>query len=235
MNNIVINENGISLSVEPGNTLDNLVSSFQQAVAQLTLQGSVEITNGEVEQIGSQLRIRRFSEDYYAISGYQMPDPSNSPVARKLAEIQRHPPEEFLGSGVTNLIFQHGNRKDVGFNGITVEALLMICKDRLEQFQQGQYACIENARAIECIEQTLDALNARVERRLREGAYDTQQAEAKVTLRLLPLDGESEDVFDYTVAANQLVDTVNGKVEVSTLGHGDRIYLGPKHRLYEVL
>lgn len=72
------------------------------------------------------------------------------------------------------LIFQDGPVKEVGgYNGITVESLLCVIKDRLESFQTTPYACSENAEALEGIVKALEALNKRTARRVAEGVEGT--------------------------------------------------------------
>lgn len=53
---------------------------------------------------------------------------------------------------------------ELGVNGVTMEALLAICIDRLECFQKGPYPCRENALALTKIEEALLWLHRRTER-----------------------------------------------------------------------
>lgn len=66
--------------------------------------------------------------------------------------------------------FQHGPINEVGPNGITMEALLAVVKDRLEHFQAGPYPCEENARALDSVNAALAALHERTAKRLARGA-----------------------------------------------------------------
>ena len=47
-----------------------------------------------------------------------------------------------------DVIFQNGPIPENGVNGLTQEALIAICIDRLEGFQSGAFACRENALAL---------------------------------------------------------------------------------------
>ena len=70
---------------------------------------------------------------------------------------------------MATISFQKGAMKDVGFNGISDEALLSIVIDRLRGFQSGPFSCRENALALTNIEQGLLWLNARTRDRMDRG------------------------------------------------------------------
>ena len=57
--------------------------------------------------------------------------------------------------------FQNGEPETVGINGITIEALLAICIDRLDGCQRGPFACGENDNAILALHDAMKALNKR--------------------------------------------------------------------------
>lgn len=163
-------------------SLQTLREVFQEAAQMIQAKDTCLIHNGEIEPDDgiTPLRIRKFNEDLYIISGYRLSDPAVSPVSRRLQEYQSNPLAEAIAPGTYQVVvFQHGNRKEQGNNGVTMESLLSICKDRLESFEDSDFACVENARAIECIQQAIDALNARAERRKLEGRYDSQTPEVK--------------------------------------------------------
>ncbi|WP_417788205.1 hypothetical protein [Stutzerimonas xanthomarina] len=61
--------------------------------------------------------------------------------------------------------FQDGNPQEVGPNGVTIEALLACCADRLEHFQGGPHANRYNAEALTGIERALEALKDRTRER----------------------------------------------------------------------
>lgn len=64
------------------------------------------------------------------------------------------------------LLFQNGNPVVTGINGITMEVLLAVVADRLNGFQQGQFACDENAVALSHVQEALNALGDRTRKYL---------------------------------------------------------------------
>ena len=64
------------------------------------------------------------------------------------------------------IVFQNGNPAD-GVNGVTLEAVLATCFDRLEHFQKGPYANAYNAEALHHIERAIEALKDRTRERDR--------------------------------------------------------------------
>jgi hypothetical protein len=75
----------------------------------------------------------------------------------------------------TQLNFQNGPIKECGVNGVTQEALLAICADRLRSFQSGPYACKENAVALTHIETAQLWLQKRTRERLARGVEGTHE------------------------------------------------------------
>ena len=73
----------------------------------------------------------------------------------------------------TIILFQNGPIKEAGVNGITQEALLAICADRLRCFQAGPYAHPSNAEALTHIEAAQKALQMRTKERLARGVEGT--------------------------------------------------------------
>jgi hypothetical protein len=67
------------------------------------------------------------------------------------------------------VVFQHGPIKEVGINGITIEALVDVILDRLRGFQEGGFSCVENDMALHHFTQGLNYLNARTKRREARG------------------------------------------------------------------
>jgi len=57
--------------------------------------------------------------------------------------------------------FQKGPVQEIGWNGIQIEDLLVICEHRLQCFQAGPYPCRENALALTKIQEALHWLNHR--------------------------------------------------------------------------
>lgn len=69
----------------------------------------------------------------------------------------------------TKLSFQNGAIKEAGFNGISNEALLAIVEDRLSGFQQGEFACEENAEALTAVRAAMAILKNRTRTRMEQG------------------------------------------------------------------
>ncbi|SRR6266404_6306417 len=69
--------------------------------------------------------------------------------------------------------FQEGYVQEVGINGITIEALLAIVRDRLEGFQSGRYACDDNEKALHAVCVALEFLKCRTRERLERGVEGT--------------------------------------------------------------
>lgn len=75
----------------------------------------------------------------------------------------------------TELRFQHGPIAKVGTNGMTIEVLLAIAIDQLEGHQEGPYACLENAIALEQVLLALAALESRTKGRQLRGVEGTHE------------------------------------------------------------
>jgi len=71
------------------------------------------------------------------------------------------------------ILFQNGPIPDNGVNGITVEALLAICADRLKCFQKGPFSNKANACALTHIEEAMHWLQQRTIERMRRGVEGT--------------------------------------------------------------
>ena len=80
-----------------------------------------------------------------------------------------------LPSRVTRVSFQNGPIAEAGVNGVTQEALLAICIDRLRSFQAGPYACRENALALTKMEEAQMWLLQRTRARMARGVEGTHQ------------------------------------------------------------
>jgi hypothetical protein len=80
------------------------------------------------------------------------------------------------GSGVCLFSFQNGPIAEVGVNGLTHEALLAIIVDRLQAFQNGPFACRENALALTKIEEAQHWLHHRTTlARMQRGVEGTHK------------------------------------------------------------
>jgi hypothetical protein len=71
--------------------------------------------------------------------------------------------------------FQNGPIGEVGVNGVTQEALIAICVDRLRSFQAGPYACRENAIALTKLEEAQHWLLSRTRARIARGVEGTHE------------------------------------------------------------
>lgn len=76
---------------------------------------------------------------------------------------------------VWRLSFQNGPIAEVGVNGITQEALIAICIDRLRSFQAGPYACRENALALTKLEEAQMWLLSRTRARMARNVEGTHE------------------------------------------------------------
>ncbi len=65
--------------------------------------------------------------------------------------------------------FQNGPITEKGVNGVTQESLLAIVIDRLQSFQNGHFACRENALALTKIEEAQHYLLSRTRARMARG------------------------------------------------------------------
>lgn len=65
--------------------------------------------------------------------------------------------------------FQHGPIREAGVNGVSVEAQLAVLIDRLEGFQDGPYACVQNERVLDHLHDALRWLHRRTQERLTRG------------------------------------------------------------------
>lgn len=74
------------------------------------------------------------------------------------------------------ILFQNGPVREAfpnGPNGISHEVLLAIVRDRLESFQKGPFACVENEKAFALIDMALQALHSRTKARIERGVEGT--------------------------------------------------------------
>ncbi len=73
------------------------------------------------------------------------------------------------------ICFQNGPIQEVGVNGISIEALLAVVRDRLEGFQSGPFKCEENQVALAHAMAAMDALHLRTRKRLDRGVEGTHK------------------------------------------------------------
>lgn len=77
---------------------------------------------------------------------------------------------------ITTIQMQCGPRKDQeSIHGIIDTDLLEIVRDRLKAFQNGKFACEENAHALSHIEEALLWMNKRVEDRIERNVLGTNE------------------------------------------------------------
>lgn len=62
---------------------------------------------------------------------------------------------------LADIRFQDGPPAVSGVNGVTIEALLAVCADRLAQHQTGAYPCVENEHALQSIRFAIEELHIR--------------------------------------------------------------------------
>jgi hypothetical protein len=72
-----------------------------------------------------------------------------------------------------SLKFQVGNPAE-GINGLSNEALLAVLISRMEGFQSGQFACMQNETALNCCKTAMEFLKARTSERCNRGVEGTQ-------------------------------------------------------------
>lgn len=78
-----------------------------------------------------------------------------------------------MDANTTVVLFQNGPIAEVGVNGVTHEALLAILVDRMRGFQEGPYACRENALALTKLEEAQHWLQKRTRDRMARGVEGT--------------------------------------------------------------
>lgn len=111
----------------------------------------------------------------HAVVGNQFPDlvvkatDDYSPEKSHTYYSIEHP----QGSWGVSINFQNGVISENGINGVTIEALLAICLDRLQGFQAGKYPCKENQHAIDNLEWVMKELKSRTTKRLARGVEST--------------------------------------------------------------
>lgn len=74
------------------------------------------------------------------------------------------------------LLFQNGVVPEVGVNGITPEALLLVIRDRFLGFQSGKFACPENAEVLRGIDIALKGIESRTNERSDRGVEGTHES-----------------------------------------------------------
>lgn len=112
-----------------------------------------------------------FTRKYTAVD---MAD-NNHFIISKVSDMnnQLRPTDYPLPEPLCQLSFQDGPIKEVGVNGIQNEDLLLIVLTRLQNFQNSEFACRENALAITKIEEAVMWLRKRTLDREARGVEGT--------------------------------------------------------------
>ena len=110
-----------------------------------------------------------------------------TPEGRKKYMPGATPENDYKSTAVTDaqapsltLMFQDGNTRDNGINGVTNEMCLAVVWDRILAFQCGPYRCEYNAKALHHIERAIDALLSRTRERVEQGIEGTSAQTAEV-------------------------------------------------------
>lgn len=72
--------------------------------------------------------------------------------------------------------FQHGLQRENGINGVTVEDVIEIARQRLAHLNRAPHACRENALALTKLEEANLWLERRKQLRQQQGVHETHQA-----------------------------------------------------------
>lgn len=83
--------------------------------------------------------------------------------------------ETLKNLGLVEVNFQNGPIREHGVNGLTQEALIAICIDRLRSFQMGPFACEDNGHALDHLQDALHYLQKRTRARIARGVEGTNQ------------------------------------------------------------
>lgn len=122
-------------------------------------------------------------------------DREGEPVAY---QVMTDPLPTLPGKVFVELPFQRGPIKEVGINGITLEVLLAIARDKLERHQFTKHACTENDDAIAAVVEAAAHLESRTKRRTAEGVEGTHMLDkgAREADVITPADvGSVDDVL----------------------------------------
>jgi len=90
-------------------------------------------------------------------------------------EVFTQPEEGELALSLCRIHFQEGPIKESGVNGVQQEDLIEILIDRLTHYQDGQYACEENAAALLRLQDAKAHLFRRTARRTADGTEGTPE------------------------------------------------------------
>ena len=89
------------------------------------------------------------------------------------------------------LKFQAGPVKEVGENGLQIEHVIEVLRQRLRRFQQGPFACAENEVAISFLAMALEALTKRTKERELQGVEGWSLPDQSQGAAVLPASSET--------------------------------------------
>ena len=108
------------------------------------------------------LSTKKYVPSEYIMSVYAQGEPEDKSGAYSLYELAMGQSSEVMAY----IKFQKGTVPENGVNGITNESLLEIVAHRLECFQNGEFRCPENAKALNKIQESLLWLHERTSNRI---------------------------------------------------------------------
>ena len=118
------------------------------------------------------------ANDRLEITVMDQPGDGNANHHYRVTGFDAKPPScEFIqpAEGAADVIFQNGPIPANGVNGITHEVLLAIVADRLRGFQEGLFACRDNAIALTKIEEAQMRLQKRTRDRMARNVEGTHE------------------------------------------------------------
>ena len=113
-----------------------------------------------------EVRHEKFTTNYTKVSCEDQPWNYNAPHHFTVSNIN-------TDEVVAKVDFQEGPIKEVGINGVSNEDLLLMVVTRLEGFQNSEYKCEENQKALESILDAVDHLRSRTNKRVERGVEGT--------------------------------------------------------------
>lgn len=152
-----------------------------------------EITSHIVNPANDRLKITVTDEPgagganhLYMIEGFNTASNASDPFVERHGAPSKH----------TTILFQNGPIPEKGVNGITQEVLFAIVADRLQSFQDGPFACVENGFALDHVKAAQEALLSRTRARMAqnvEGTHALHQSEKTTAQEATELLGKRHD------------------------------------------
>lgn len=164
--------------------------SFEECASIKVLQNTEQLPENPKENEGYQVgndywvyvngewvtRTGNYGIEELDISGEFVDDKSNSPKRYVIKGFNASTNPAALSTDNLNecvILMQNGTLPQVGRNGVFVDELLTVCRDVLESYQSGQFACEENEVALNCVVRAIASLQARHQRRVEQGTEGT--------------------------------------------------------------